>query len=379
MTATDKEAQSSGMLRKRLIELTRDLILIPSTGDRPEEIERCMEFVINHVEAPDAVTVNRYREQGIPSTVLLPKNVSTPEVMLFAHLDVVSLPEGTAYRSSVRDGRIYGPGSGDMKGELAILLEIFRVFHERHPGVSLGLAVTSDEERGGSYGTRFLFENAGIRCNTAIVPDSGSVNEIAVEEKGTLHLKIHARGTAGHACRPWLADNPMDRTIAALNKIRSAFDALKSGDAHWHPTFTVTVVQTQNRVPNRIPSSGEAVCDIRFPAPFTMEQMTAIVRDCLDPKMDLTVLVGAEPVVLSPDPLYLKITEEVTGEPVRLIREHGGSDARFISRHGIPVIMSRPFVGSLHSDEEWVDIASMETLYRIYERYLEVKLNVARG
>ena len=141
MIGTSRKDES---LRRRLIELSRDLILIPSTRDRPEDIERCMEFVINHVELPNELTVRRFYEKGSPSTVILPHNVSTPEVLLLAHLDVVARPEGSEYRSSVIDGRIYGPGSGDMKGELAILLEIFRDFHERCPGVSLGLAVTSD-------------------------------------------------------------------------------------------------------------------------------------------------------------------------------------------------------------------------------------------
>jgi succinyl-diaminopimelate desuccinylase len=378
MTAIDERSSRPRDLRNRLIELTRDLILIPSTCDRPDEIDKCMEFVINHAEVSGAVAAHRFREHDAPSTVLLPRNVRTPEVMLFAHLDVVPLPEGTEYRSVVRDGRIYGPGAGDMKGELAILLELFRAVHEKYPGASLGLAVTSDEERGGAYGTRYLFENHGLRCGTAIVPDSGSLNEIAVEEKGTLHLKIHARGAAGHASRPWLADNPVDRAIVALNKIRDYFDTLKTADGHWHPTCTFTVMHTRNRVPNRIPNTGEVVCDIRFPAPFTIEKMLSAVRPQLDDRMELEVMVAAEPTLLSPDPLYLEIAEQVTGNPVRLIREHGGSDARFIARHGIPVIMSRPFVGNLHADDEWVDIESMETLYRVYERYLEVKLNLSR-
>ena len=64
----------------------------------------------------------------------------------------------------------------------------------------------------------------------------------------------------------------------------------------------------------------------------------------------------------------------LTGQPVRLIREHGGSDARFLSKHGISVIMSRPVVGSLHSEREWIDITSMQALHRIYYGYLEIKL-----
>ncbi len=377
MTVTDARSDQSENIKRRLVELTRDLILIPSTSSQPNEIERCMEFVINHVEQPGEVTVHRYCENNVPSTVLLPKKVRKPKVMLFAHLDVVSLPGESVYRSSVKDGKIFGPGAGDMKGALAILLEIFRVFHERHPGVSLGLVVTSDEERGGNSGTRFLVEKVGLRCGTAIVPDSGSLNEIAVEEKGILHLKARFSGPSGHACRPWLVDNPMDRMVDALSAIRNHFDTLKTEDQHWYPTCTVTVIQTPNRVPNRIPHSVEAVCDIRFPPPYTAEQMLSEARSFLGEEMELEVILSAEPSHLSPDPLFVRVTEEVTGAPVSLIREHGGSDARFLCPYKIPIIMSRPLIGNLHAEDEWVDINSMETLYRIYERYLEMKLNLS--
>jgi acetylornithine deacetylase/succinyl-diaminopimelate desuccinylase-like protein len=87
-------------------------------------------------------------------------------------------------------------------------------------------------------------------------------------------------------------------------------------------------------------------------------------------------IIAAEPVKLTSDPLYLQVSEEITGERVRLIREHGGSDARFLCKHGICVIMSRPLVGDLHSEREWIDIASMEEIHRIYHRYLELKLAV---
>jgi succinyl-diaminopimelate desuccinylase len=371
MTANNPNSET---LRKRLVELTRDLILIPSVRERPEEIERCMEFVINHAELPQSVTAHRFHEHGVPSTVFLPHGIAAPEVMLLAHLDVVARPDDAAYRSTVRDGRIYGPGSGDMKGELAILLEIFRAFHERCPGISLGMAVTSDEEKGGDYGTRFLFEKAGIRCGVAIVPDSGSLNEIAVEEKGIVHVKITARGSAGHASRPWLANNPLERMIFALQNMQTYFTSLKSGDDHWHPTCAITVLQTENRVSNRIPSFAEAICDIRFPAPFSSSEMVAQAKQFMDGEMECQVVTTAEPVRVSPDPLFLAATEKVTGKPARLIREHGGSDARYISQYGIPVIMSRPFVGNLHAEDEWIDIASMETLYRIYEHYLTAKL-----
>lgn len=373
---TDGGSSGSETLRKRLVELTRDLILIPSTADRPEEIERCMEFVIHHADVGGGVTLHRYREGGSPCTVFLPGSAPNPAILLLAHLDVVSLPPGAEYGSAVRDGRIYGPGAGDMKGELAILLELFRAIHERYPGAPLGLAVTSDEERGGAHGTRFLFERAGLRCGVAIVPDSGSLNDIAVEEKGTLHLRITARGAAGHGSRPWLADNACERLIGTLTRIRARFDTFVGGDGHWHPTCTFTVIDTQNRVPNRIPDCAYATCDVRFPAPHTVAAMRSVIEPLLDAQSEMETLVAAEPTHLAPDPLYLEVTREITSAPARLIREHGGSDARYIARHGIPVIMTRPYVGNLHAYDEWVDIASMETLYRIYQTYIAKKLRL---
>jgi succinyl-diaminopimelate desuccinylase len=371
MTATSGKGE---ILKSRLVELTRDLILIPSTRERPEEIERCMEVVINHVES-DAVDVRRFRDEGSPSAVILPIGIERPEVMMLAHLDVVARPDGTEYRSSIRDGRIYGPGSGDMKGELAILLEIFREFHERRPGISLALAVTSDEEHGGNHGTRFLFEKTGFRCGVAILPDSGTIHEVAVEEKGILHLKLSAHGPSGHASRPWLVENPMERVVAAVARIQNHFAALKSGDDHWHPSCAVTQIYTENRVRNRIPSHAEAVLDIRFPAPQRAADMAAAVQ-CLAEGLEAEIIHAVEPVHVEPDPLYLAATEEITGQAPRLIREHGGSDSRYICQFGIPVIMTRPFIGNLHAENEWIDIASMETLYRIYERYLEKKLGI---
>jgi succinyl-diaminopimelate desuccinylase len=74
--------------------------------------------------------------------------------------------------------------------------------------------------------------------------------------------------------------------------------------------------------------------------------------------------------------LYLQITEEVTGHSAKVIKDHGGSDARFLAAFGIPVIMSRPVVGNLHSEDEWIDIKSMVTFFKIYEKFLIKKLRI---
>jgi succinyl-diaminopimelate desuccinylase len=374
MTATDQSEDDSS-LRDRLVALTRDLVIIPSTSSRPAELERCYQAVHNHIDAIEGIDIHEYRRDGYPSLVALPAGCTEPDVLLCAHLDVVGLPDDASYRSHIADGRIYGPGAGDMKGQLTILLELFHEFHHRHPGASLGLAVTSDEEIGGTHGIGYLFGEIGLRCGLVVIPDGGSLDEVTVEEKGILHLQLTAPGHAGHAARPWLTTNALESLTEAVTRLRRRFEALVTDeDDHWYPTCVLTVLCADNETVNRIPSQAEATLDIRFPPPHTTSSMLEVVRETLGEGIETDVLIGAEPTHLAPDPAYLELVQAMTGKTVRQIRESGGSDARFICQHGIPVIMARPEVGNLHGEDEWIDIASMVTFYHICQRYLERRL-----
>ena len=64
----------------------------------------------------------------------------------------------------------------------------------------------------------------------------------------------------------------------------------------------------------------------------------------------------------------------MTGKPVKLIRAAGASDSRFFRKADIPVNLSRPTVGNLHGEDEWIDIDSMVAYHQICHRYIEEKL-----
>jgi succinyl-diaminopimelate desuccinylase len=362
-------------LRDRLVALTRDLILIPSIPGRPEDRRRCFEFVKNHLESLPHIEIREFEVDGIPSLVATPPARKNPEVLMIAHLDVITHPDLAAYRSTLRDGRIYGPGAGDMKGALAILLELFREMHRGAENLSLGLAVTSDEETGGERGAGYLFREAGLRCGVAVIPDGGSLHRVTVEEKGILHVRLRALGPAGHAARPWLTENPIERLLEGVLKVKALFAGLATDPENWHPTCTVTVIGTENETINRIAAEASAILDIRFPQPHTAKRLMQAIQDELDPGLTVDQVISAQPTRLSPDPEYLAAVREVTGEAATLIRDHGGSDARFLSELGIPVVMSRPIVGDLHAQNEWIDVASMVRYYRILERFLEKRFS----
>lgn len=364
----------ASLLRERLVALTRDLVLIPGSAERPEELQRALHWVRNHLEGIEGVTIDLYDSDGITSLVARPSGDVPIDVLFCAHIDVVHHADPTAYRSEVRDNRIYGPGTGDMKGIVAILLELFHHFHLQSPGLPLALVITSDEESGGHHGTRALFEDFGITCKVAMVPDGGSIDDVVVEEKGILQLKLNSTGRACHAARPWLGHNALEQLQTTITAIQAEFPPLNADLFHWHPTCALTRFDTPNRSVNRVPSHASATLDIRFPFPHTSAGILADVSQHFGPDITCEVLISAEPAILSPDPAYFDACEATLGHRPNEHRAHGGSDARFITKQNIPVIMSRPLCGNLHSQDEWIDIDSMLAFHQIYRTYLETRL-----
>jgi succinyl-diaminopimelate desuccinylase len=366
----------SSELTDRLVSLTRDLILIPSTDSKPQERARAFSFFQNHLEALPGIRLQRYESGGYESLVALPDGSVHADTLMIGHLDVIEHPDLDLYRSHIANGRLYGPGAGDMKGALAIVLKLFADLHRAHPGIPLGMVVTSDEERGGEHGVGYLVREVGLRAAHAIVPDGGSPHDVTVEEKGIAHLRVHTRGRAAHAARPWLAENAATRLIQSLAKLGDHFPIPSdTGDEHWLPTCSLTTLRTPNRTLNCIPDAAEATLDIRFPPPHRLDGILSSLREILGPGIEIETLVAAEPTVLNPDPLWFEITEEFTGSPARRVRASGGSDARFLCQAGIQTIVSRPLVGNLHAADEWIDIASMADFYHITRRYLTRRLS----
>jgi len=367
-------SNDSKALVDRLVALTRDLILIASDVTRPDEIDRSIEFIKNQLEGIDQTVIREYRKDGSPSLTVFPANIQEPEVILIGHLDVISHAKKQDYRSRVENDRIIGPGAGDMKGAIAILLDLFKTAHRSHPGISLGLIITTDEESGGRAGIRYLFEDQGIRCGAAIIPDGGSINKFSVEEKGFLHIRVFCEGKSAHSARPWLGNNPLEKLMDGLKRIRDYFDPLRKPNTHWFPTCAVTILKTPNKTVNRVPKEAEASLDVRFPPNYTVLDLTKKIEALLGSDFQIHVKISANPSKLNPDPLFLEAAKEILEETPTLIKEDGASDARFVSCYNIPVVVSRPRVGNLHSLSEWIDIPSMEQYYRITEKYIWKKL-----
>lgn len=108
-----------------LLELTQQLIAIPSTSGRERSL---VDFVsgllttkgISHVVDPYGSTANLY----------VPLGQGEDTLMLYAHTDVVPAPEAL-FQPRVADGQLHGRGATDMKSALAALLHLVLTDHAR--------------------------------------------------------------------------------------------------------------------------------------------------------------------------------------------------------------------------------------------------------
>jgi acetylornithine deacetylase/succinyl-diaminopimelate desuccinylase-like protein len=230
---------SEGALRDEVVELAQALIRL-DTSNPPGNETAAAELLAGHLRAagaeceligPDPARLNliaRVRGRG-----------EGPSVMLMAHTDVVPAPsEGWTtppFGGVLRDGRIFGRGAADMKGELAAravaLAELAR--SGERPAGDVVLVAEADEERNtADVGMSWLVrEREDVRCDYAINEGGGILLELAdgrrvvtisVGEKKVTSLRIRVHGTAGHASVPAAADNPLRHAAEATERLLDA-------------------------------------------------------------------------------------------------------------------------------------------------------------
>ena len=378
--AASGDGVANGELRAGLIDLTRALVQVPSSAAHPSAIERALELLRTRLKPLDGVRIDEYRCEGVPSLVVRPEAVETPSVLLVGHVDVVDHGSRRHYRARVRDGRIYGPGAGDMKGAVAIMITLFGEMLLRHPEVGLGLAITADEELGSHHGTRYLVDQ-GLSCDLAILPDGGSIDTVVVAEKGLLHVEVVWRGASTHGAYPWTGNNPVDGMLNDLARCGCASGSTRSPDRPGPTTGTPPPPSPRwSRRASRstaCPSSRAPASTYALTPPWTVATMLREVQGCLSPGAELSLPNVTECTRMTVDADFRTITEQVLARPLQEMRTPGASDARFFSAQGIPAIISRPVVGNVHRVDEWIDIDSMLQYYRILHTFIRRRLRLS--
>ena len=292
------------------------------------------------------------------------------------------------FSATVEHGTLYGRGAADMKGGVAAFITAIERACARAdrsgtalPG-SLAVLLTSDEEGPATDGTVRVIEALQARGETIDYcvlgePSSSRVlgDTMRIGRRGSLGARLVVNGRQGHVAYPTLADNPVHRAAPFLDELTSmAWDA---GDEHFPPTtLQVSNINAGTGATNVIPGELVVEFNLRY-SPASPEhriraRIEALTRaHGLD--ADIRWVDSARPFLTASGrlvELMRRTIEEVTGMEVEANTAGGTSDGRFIAPTGAQLVEFGPVNATIHSVDECVDVAELDSLSSVYERLI---------
>ena len=173
-------------------------------------------------------------------------------VVLSGHTDVVPVAgqqwDSDPFRLSERDGRLYGRGSADMKGFIALVLAFVPEMVRRRVATPLHLAFTHDEESGcfGAPALIAALPQGTARPRLAIIGEPTSM-QVANAQKGCCFFRTKIGGREGHSSAPEHGVNAIfaaAEIIGEIGRLASEAQAGARPDSRFDPPYTTLSVGT---------------------------------------------------------------------------------------------------------------------------------------
>ena len=209
--------------RDELVALTRALVRFPTVNPPGDAYGPCAEFIAGRLAASGYET-RLIVAEGAPGhtdryprvNVIARREGRAPGrcVHFNSHIDVVEAGHGWTldpFAGEVRDGRVYGRGTCDMKGGLATSIIAADAFIEAFPDYpgAIEISGTVDEESGGHAGVGYL-AGKGLfsrpRVDHVIIPEPLNKDRICLGHRGVWWAEIETRGRIAHGSMPFLGD-----------------------------------------------------------------------------------------------------------------------------------------------------------------------------
>jgi len=231
--------------RDDAVALTQDLVRIPTVNPPGDAYQPCAELIGTRL-ATRGFNISYVRAEGAPGdndrhpriNVIARREGKRPGpcVHFNSHIDVVEPGQGWTvppFDAVVKDGKIYGRGTCDMKGGLAA--SIIAVEALIDSGIDLPgafeISGTVDEESGGFGGVAYLAERGWFskpRVDHVIIPEPLNVDRVCVGHRGVWWAEIETKGRIAHGSMPFLGDSAIRHMSAVLEALeRDLYPALK--------------------------------------------------------------------------------------------------------------------------------------------------------
>lgn len=402
-----------GEIREQeLVELAASLVRInsvwdPEAGSSEQEVA-C--FVASWARERGFQVLVEEVAPGRPNVIIEWKAAPGPRKLMFeAHTDVVTPGdplqwEHDPFGGVVLDGRLYGRGANDTKGNLAAMLMAMAAIKKVRPGLKGSIlgGVLCDEE-GLMLGVQDFIRRGhaeGITGAVICEPQDGLICPV---QKGAIRARFTVKGRMSHGAMPLSGLNPVPALSRLINGLwnmeeEAARTCGKDPLLGW-PSFTPTVVRAPASGPaqlNVVPAKAELLVDIRTIPAQSHEEILRALRGLaaeareqtleaysrldvlLQVKRNLRLDVEMELLSDRPctrtsveDPLVRSVdwaTRALTGKEPVYGGVPGATDGTFLwAWKGIPIVTIGAGDREVpHQVDEWVDLAQLHLTAKIY-------------
>ncbi len=284
--------------RSELVELTRDLIRIPSvyqpeTGEGEEKVAG---FVGRRLQEIGLEVKVEEVTPGRPNVMAVLNGDEGKTILLEAHTDVVTEGDSAEwvyppFGAEVVGDRIYGRGACDTKGNLAAAILAVKAIKEskRRLKGRIVLAIPVDEE-GLMIGIKHMINGGHLKGVDAAIICEPEENQICISQKGALRVRVETHGKMSHGCMPLTGFNPIPPMVEIIERMkkleRQEIENHSKDEFLGFPSITPTVLRAPIKGEpqlNVMPSGCQALVDIRtIPGQSHEElksQLSRIVND----------------------------------------------------------------------------------------------------
>jgi acetylornithine deacetylase/succinyl-diaminopimelate desuccinylase-like protein len=256
------------IMEDEIVLLTRELIKIPSYAEIEDGERRVAEYLDNFFRDNGLSPEIREVGSGVNIIVSLGDiDNNSPSLMFNGHLDTVPVDNMTIppFEPEMREGKIYGRGSCDMKGGLASMAVSLVALKRADVKLKGRLVFTGvSAEEAGSWGTREII-TSGSLTDCVIVGEPTNL-EIVSASKGIILAIIDVMGKAAHGSSPELGINAIYKAMKLIQKVQDELPKLFQKKRHpvlGSPTFNLGTIRGGERF-NIVPDKCNLVFDRRM-------------------------------------------------------------------------------------------------------------------
>src|SRR5215207_9908600 len=351
-------------LAARLAERTLELVDIPSESRNEAEIAAHVRSLV-----PDSFATEYTGEDAF--VWARPRREGRPLVVLAGHYDTVPAQENVPGR--IADGAVVGLGASDMKGGLAVLLELARELDATgaEPAIDVALLAFGKEELPAEFSPLpHLFDNSRVvhDAQLAILLEPTDCT-IQAGCLGNMNARVTFHGVSGHSARPWTAENAIEHALAGLRVYADIEPRpVEIGGLTFTEVASITEIHggiATNVIPDRV----EANVNFRYAPDRSPASAEAYLRSLLPEGATFEHAGDSPPArVVTDSPLVqrLRAADDLALEP----KQAWTNVADFTSR-GIDAVNFGPGATRYaHRRDEQVEIAALERAFTALWRFV---------